>query len=231
MGINTVSIVVTFFLFCFMLDSGQAQRFGSSVKDATLNRAPAPPPNDCSECWCQCKRLSFRDSYGRIHGNCARFFHIYIKSIYFTAHILPFYSFNYFQSKIFYFSSYNGAQWCYVENNIGYGYSTCEDQRRSVKFSGSTWSYHACTTPALYSSSCRYCQGRRSSSNSGSRNRIDSQRPTIRGADPNAEGVDTRKNEPKTTRPSRYQYQRKSTRPSRYQYQRKSSKYQYRGRL
>ena len=87
MGINTVSIVVTFLLFCFMLDSGQAQRFGSSVKDATLNRAPAPPPNDCSECWCQCKRLSFRDSYGRIHGNCARFFsYLYQEYIFYSTY-------------------------------------------------------------------------------------------------------------------------------------------------
>ena len=34
--------------------------------------APSPDPNDCSECWCQCKRLSFRDQYGRVHGNCQR---------------------------------------------------------------------------------------------------------------------------------------------------------------
>ena len=60
-----------------------------------------------------------------------------------------------------YFSTHNGAQWCYVENNIGYGYSTCNDQRESAKFDGETWSYHACTTPALTHSDCRYCQGRR----------------------------------------------------------------------
>ena len=128
------------------------------------------------------------------------------------------------QWYIFRFSSYNGAQWCYVENNIGYGYSTCEDQRRSVKFPGQTWSYHACVTPALYSSSCRYCQGRRNSQNSSSRNEVGSRRPTIRGPDPKAEGTDTGKvptKRPGPTRPT----------PSRFQYRGRSSKYQYQGRL
>ena len=59
------------------------------------------------------------------------------------------------------FSTYRGAQWCYVDNDIGSGYSTCGDQTRSSHFSGSTWSFQACRTPALHHSACRYCQGRR----------------------------------------------------------------------
>ena len=111
-----------------------------------------------------------------------------------------------------YFSTHNGAQWCYVENNIGYGYSTCTDQRESGKFDGETWSYHACTTPALTQSDCRYCQGRRCSPGdigggaprrdhgvriSGGiktttispRKDFQPQRPTIKQADPLAEGI------------------------------------------
>ena len=63
------------------------------------------------------------------------------------------------------FSTYRGAQWCYVDNDIGSGYSTCRDQTQSSHFSGSTWSFQACRTPALHHSACRYCQGRRNTYN------------------------------------------------------------------
>ena len=134
------------------------------------------------------------------------------------------------------FSSYNGAQWCYVENNIGYGYSTCQDQRRSVKFPRETWSYSACATPALYSSSCRYCQGRRNSVNTSSSRGSGSRRPTIRGPDPKAEGVDTgsiQNNKPAPARPVTSRPRPYSTRPttSRYQYRGRSNRYQYQGRI
>ena len=62
---NLVFVGIGLFVFVQLLDL--------SVTQGTLSRATAPPPNDCSECWCQCKRLSFRDKYGRKHGNCARF--------------------------------------------------------------------------------------------------------------------------------------------------------------
>ena len=135
-----------------------------------------------------------------------------------------------------YFSSYNGAQWCYVENNIGYGYSTCQDQRRSVKFSGGTWSYSACATPALYPSSCRYCQGRRNSVNTSSSKWSGPRKPTIRGPDPKAEGADTGRNQnskPAPARPVTDSPRPYSTRPttSRYQYQGRSNRYQYQSRI
>lgn len=53
----------------------------------------------------------------------------------------------------------HGGRWCYVRNNVGYGYSTCPDQRRSKRFYGRSWSYHACATPSLHSYDCRHCQG------------------------------------------------------------------------
>lgn len=52
-----------------------------------------------------------------------------------------------------------GGRWCYVRDNIGQGYSTCPDLRRSKKFHGRFWSYHACATPTLNSYDCRHCQG------------------------------------------------------------------------
>ena len=72
MQVKRNALVRYFILFFLSVVLSEAQRIGSSRKTNTLSRAPAPPPNDCSECWCQCKRLSFRDSYGRSHGNCAR---------------------------------------------------------------------------------------------------------------------------------------------------------------
>ena len=99
--------------------------------------------------------------------------------------------------------------------------------RKSAKFDGEAWSYHACTTPALTDYKCRNCQGRRcspvirrtpditgevgksgsqilSSTNDGydKTENIRPRRPIIKDEDPYAEGVlfkptKERKNEPK----------------------------------
>ena len=112
------------------------------------------------------------------------------------------------------FSSHKGAQWCYVQDNIGYGYSTCNDLRKSAKFDGEAWSFHACTTPALTDYKCQYCQGRRCSPNirrtaqstydvgkvrpttsssrtnsNGARKDVRPRKPIIKEEDPFAEGV------------------------------------------
>ena len=123
---------------------------------------------------------------------------------------------NYFNITYFptFFSSHKGAQWCYVQDNIGYGYSTCNDLRKSAKFEGEAWSYHACTTPAMTDYKCQYCQGRRCSphvrrapltsnvngetqstissttiNGSGNTDNIRPRKPTIKAEDPFAEGV------------------------------------------
>jgi len=174
-------LFVSFIFVSIIIDTSIAQK-NREVENEISNRGPAPAPNDCSECWCQCKRLSFRDKYGRIHGNCK--------------------------------SSHKGAQWCYVQDNIGYGYSTCNDLRKSAKFEGEAWSYHACTTPAITDYKCQYCQGRRCSphirraplrsnvngetqstisstiiNGSGNTDNIRPRKPTIKAEDPFAEGV------------------------------------------
>lgn len=50
--------------------------------------------------------------------------------------------------------------WCYVRNVNCNGYycSTCPDKGSSQRFPGVSYSYHACTTPALESSQCRHCR-------------------------------------------------------------------------
>ena len=68
---NSVVLLVSFLVLCITLDGSFAQK-KKEDENEILSRAPAPDPNDCSECWCQCKRLSFRDKYGRVHGNCQR---------------------------------------------------------------------------------------------------------------------------------------------------------------
>ena len=63
------------FIICLDVGYGLKAKKVTTIKNSKfepISRAPAPAPNDCSECWCQCKRLSFRDKYGRVHGNCER---------------------------------------------------------------------------------------------------------------------------------------------------------------
>ena len=86
--------------------------------------------------------------------------------------------------------------------------------RKSAKFEGEAWSYHACTTPAITDYKCQYCQGRRCSphvrraplwsnvngetqstisstiiNGSGNTDNIRPRKPTIKAEDPIAEGV------------------------------------------
>jgi len=186
-----MSRIILFVAICLIVSLYLNIAYGQKVRKVSTSRPKkidnqfkssaqsyAPGPNDCSECWCQCKRLSFRDQYGRVHGNCK--------------------------------STHNGAQWCYVENNIGYGYSTCTDQRESARFTREAWSYHACTTPALTRCECGHCQGRRCSPSGSGAPRIyggsriaggintltisptkavQPTRPTIQEADPLVEGI------------------------------------------
>ena len=73
---------LSFIIISIIIDTSIAQKNGE-VENEISNHGAAPAPNDCSECWCQCKRLSFRDKYGRIHGNCQRyiFFFLYVSKV------------------------------------------------------------------------------------------------------------------------------------------------------
>merc|ERR1711915_116651 len=51
-------------------------------------------------------------------------------------------------------SSFNGAQWCYIDNR----WPECQDTANSNRFRGRTWSYEACATPALNTAKCRYAR-------------------------------------------------------------------------
>ena len=73
----SILLLVSFIFVSIIIDTSIAQK-NEEVENEILNRAPAPVPNDCSECWCQCKRLSFRDKYGRIHGNCKRYISVFL---------------------------------------------------------------------------------------------------------------------------------------------------------
>merc|ERR1711915_868788 len=81
--------------------------------------AAAAAANGGDNCYCQCSSFTYRNSYGKLHGNCK--------------------------------SSWNGAQWCYIDER----YNDCQDIANSSKFGGKRWSYEACATPALNSYQCR----------------------------------------------------------------------------
>merc|ERR1719228_977224 len=55
-------------------------------------------------------------------------------------------------------STYQGKDWCYVDPD----YNDCQDTKASVQFEDRSWSYQACSTPALSSSECawQYCARR-----------------------------------------------------------------------
>ena len=53
---------------------------------------------------------------------------------------------------LFYFSTYKGAQWCYVKDVYGKNY--CQDTIQSQRFPGKKWSYQACATPSLSDHKC-----------------------------------------------------------------------------
>ena len=74
---SSTLFILSFILVSYISDTSIAQN-NKEAENEILNRAPAPVPNDCSECWCQCKRLSFRDKYGRIHGNCKRYISVFL---------------------------------------------------------------------------------------------------------------------------------------------------------
>ena len=61
--------------------------------------------------------------------------------------------------KSIFFSQFNGGRWCFVENNIGSGFSTCPDLKPSEKFLGESWSYLACISPAQSTLQCQNCNG------------------------------------------------------------------------
>ena len=49
-----------------------------AAQAATLADSVAPSRGvpECTECWCQCKTLSYNGAFGNVEGNCNRWFDI-----------------------------------------------------------------------------------------------------------------------------------------------------------
>merc|ERR1712038_2226373 len=106
-------------------------RSGVDLKELdneTVLRAAAQ--TSIQDCLCQCHWQTFRDRYGRTHGNCMSTDQTGGRWCYIRTPVIT---------------------------NFGdHGYSTCSDQERSGRYPGMTWSYQACATPTLKSSECTY---------------------------------------------------------------------------
>merc|ERR1711944_306429 len=124
----------------------------------TVQRAAAQ--TSIQDCLCHCHWQTFRDRYGRTHGNCKSTDHTKAQWCYVRTRVKT-----------------------YLGNH---GHSTCSDLQRSGRYPGMTWSYQACATPYLTSDVCSYLlQSYYSSHNNGNyRNPI---KPRIRDAQ--VEGV------------------------------------------
>merc|ERR1712088_888536 len=81
------------------------------------------------DCLCQCHWQTFRDRYGKTHGNC--------KSTHNGA------QWCYVRTPV---QTYLG----------NHGHSTCSDLQRSSRYENMVWSYQACVTPYLTSDVCSY---------------------------------------------------------------------------
>jgi len=94
----------------------------------TVLRAAAQ--TNIQDCLCQCHWQTFRDRYGRTHGNCKSTDQTQARWCYVRTPVKT-----------------------YLGNH---GHSTCSDLQRSGRYPGMTWSYQACATPYLTSDVCSY---------------------------------------------------------------------------
>jgi len=98
------------------------QEFGDDVPRAAAQIS-------IRDCLCQCHWQTFRDRYGKTHGNC--------KSTHNGA------QWCYVRTPV---QTYLG----------NHGHSTCSDLQRSSRYENMVWSYQACVTPYLTSDVCSY---------------------------------------------------------------------------
>merc|ERR1712018_45864 len=106
----------------------------------TVQRAAAE--TSIQDCLCQCHWQTFRDRYGRTHGNCKSTDQTNARWCYVRTPVKT-----------------------YLGNH---GHSTCSDLQRSGRYPGMTWSYQACATPYLTDDVCSYLlQNHYSNNNNG----------------------------------------------------------------
>jgi len=123
-------------------------RSGITIKEFDANVPRAAAEVSIQDCLCQCHWQTFRDRYGRTHGNCKSTDQTGGRWCYVRTPVIT-----------------------YLGNH---GHSTCSDLQRSGRYPGKVWSYQACATPYLTSDVCSYkLQNYRQTNNQGNyRNNI-----------------------------------------------------------
>jgi len=142
MAYNKYVFCLTFLCF-FVLDAALVQggatketsdpvvlRSGVTLREFDENVQRAAAQTSIQDCLCQCHWQTFRDRYGRTHGNCKSTDHTKAQWCYVRSPVKT-----------------------YLGNH---GYSTCSDLQRSGRYPGMTWSYQACATPYLTDDVCSY---------------------------------------------------------------------------
>lgn len=105
-------------------------RSGIVLREFNENVQRAAAETSIQDCLCQCHWQTFRDRYGRTHGNCKSTDQTKAQWCYVRTPVKT-----------------------YLGNH---GHSTCSDLQRSGRYPGMTWSYQACATPYLTSNVCSY---------------------------------------------------------------------------
>lgn len=137
------SIFCLTFLCFFVLDVAQVQggsanetsdpvvlRSGITLREFDENVQRAAAQTSIQDCLCQCHWQTFRDRYGRTHGNCKSTDQTKAQWCYVRSPVKT-----------------------YLGNH---GHSTCSDLQRSGRYPSLTWSYQACATPYLTDDVCSY---------------------------------------------------------------------------
>jgi len=142
--LRNILLCVNIYLFAILLNINQV-RAGSAneTSDPILLRSGvilrqfdnetvvrAAAQTSIQDCLCQCHWQTFRDRYGRTHGNCKSTDQTGAQWCYVRTPVKT-----------------------YLGNH---GHSTCSDLQRSGRYPGMVWSYQACATPYLTSDVCSY---------------------------------------------------------------------------
>jgi len=142
--LRTVFLCVNIYLCVILLNVNQVQAGSANeTSDPILLRSGvvlrqfnnetvvrAAAQTSIQDCLCQCHWQTFRDRYGRTHGNCKSTDQTGAQWCYVRTPVKT-----------------------YLGNH---GHSTCSDLQRSGRYPGMVWSYQACATPYLTSDVCSY---------------------------------------------------------------------------
>lgn len=136
--VSYLSFLCFFLLDVALVQGGSAKeasdpvvlRSGITLREFDEDVQRAAAQTSIRDCLCQCHWQTFRDRYGRTHGNCKSTDHTKAQWCYVRSPVKT-----------------------YLGNH---GYSTCSDLQKSGRYPRMAWSYQACATPYLTDDVCSY---------------------------------------------------------------------------